>query len=78
MKLNYTILHISDLHKPQKSSYKNLCESLFVDSDHYEKDGIQKPEIIVVSGDLIEGLKIMMQSKLLKRLDRNIVMLLAF
>lgn len=57
MKLNYTILHISDLHKPQKSSYKNLCESLFVDSDHYEKDGIQKPEIIVVSGDLIEGSK---------------------
>lgn len=57
MKLNYTILHISDLHKPQNSSYKNLCESLFVDSDRYEKDGIKKPEIIVVSGDLIEGTK---------------------
>lgn len=55
MNKRYTILHISDLHKSPNTSYDNLFESLCVDCEHYMADGIEKPEIIVVSGDLVEG-----------------------
>lgn len=51
----YSILHISDLHKGKKSSYLNLFSSLKSDCEEYIKEDIVKPEIIVVSGDLIEG-----------------------
>lgn len=55
MNKRYTILHISDLHKSPNTCYDNLFESLCVDCEHYMADGIEKPEIIVVSGDLVEG-----------------------
>lgn len=55
MKREYTILHISDLHKPQDSNYEDLFESLCNDCEVYTSSGIMKPEIIVVSGDLVEG-----------------------
>ena len=51
----YSILHISDLHKGCKSNYLNLFSSLKSDCESYTMSGISKPEIIVVSGDLIEG-----------------------
>lgn len=54
---DFTILHISDLHKTDEDSYKDLFESLRKDSEIYEKEGIKKPEIIVVSGDIVEGAK---------------------
>lgn len=57
MKKEYTILHISDLHKEKCSDYENLFASLIADSEQYLTQGIQKPSIIVVSGDLVEGSK---------------------
>jgi len=55
MDKDYTILHISDLHKSEENSYDDLFESLRLDSESYEREGILKPEIIVVSGDIVEG-----------------------
>lgn len=53
----YSILHISDLHKKPDCNYDSLFMSLRIDCDNYTSMGIQKPSIIVVSGDLIEGSK---------------------
>ena len=53
----YSILHISDLHKPDGCDLANLFYSLQIDCEGYVNAGIQKPEIIVVSGDLVEGTK---------------------
>ena len=50
-----SILHISDLHKDKNDSYDDLISSLELDADNYEKAGIKRPEIIVVSGDIIKG-----------------------
>ena len=57
MRKQYTILHISDLHKPKNCNLKNLFYSLQTDCEAYSKDGISKPEIIVISGDIVEGSK---------------------
>lgn len=57
MKSSYTILHISDLHKEKSSDYDNLYASLCTDCEQYTSGGIEKPSIIVVSGDLVEGSK---------------------
>ena len=57
MTTNYSILHISDLHKPKEGNLDNLFCSLQQDCEVYVKEGIRKPEIIVVSGDLVEGSK---------------------
>lgn len=51
----FTILHISDLHKSEESSYKDLFESLRIDSEQYIKDGVEKPSLVVVSGDIVQG-----------------------
>jgi len=56
VKCSFTILHISDLHKPKDNNYKDLLASIQIDfNNNYSSKGISKPEIIVVSGDLIEG-----------------------
>ncbi len=55
---SYTILHISDIHKPNGADYNNLFTSLYNDCESYVNDKnnpIGNPSIIVVSGDLIEG-----------------------
>lgn len=57
MNSSYTILHISDLHKEKSSDYDNLYGSLCIDCEQYTSEGIGKPSIIVVSGDLVEGSK---------------------
>ena len=57
MKRQFTILHISDLHKPDNCNLDNLYYSLQKDCEHYTNDGLLKPEIIVVSGDIAEGTK---------------------
>lgn len=54
---HFSILHISDLHKSKNCNFDNLFYSLQKDCETYVKDGINKPEIIVISGDLIEGSK---------------------
>lgn len=51
----YSILHISDIHRGPNSDLNNLYESLVHDSTVYEREGIMKPSIIVVSGDIAEG-----------------------
>jgi Predicted phosphohydrolases len=50
-----SILHISDLHKNDTDDFDNLYQSMVDDCDRYVKQGILKPNIIVVSGDLIRG-----------------------
>lgn len=57
MRRKFTILHISDLHKPKNCNLDNLFYSLQSDCEGYMKEGILKPEIIVISGDLAEGTK---------------------
>lgn len=57
MDKHFSILHISDLHKPTNCNLDNLYYSLQKDCESYVKEGISKPEIIVISGDLIEGAK---------------------
>ena len=57
MEKHYSILHISDLHKPENCNLDNLFYSLKTDCAAYTANGISKPEIIVVSGDLVEGSK---------------------
>jgi len=57
MKKHYSILHISDLHKPENCNLNNLFYSLQRDCEAYTGEGICRPEIIVVSGDLVEGSK---------------------
>lgn len=50
-----SILHISDLHKNEGDDFKNLFQKMVDDCDRYVKHGVEKPNIIVVSGDLIRG-----------------------
>lgn len=57
MNKEYTILHISDLHKSDEDSYDDLFESMRKDSETYVQQGISLPEIVVVSGDIVEGAK---------------------
>ena len=56
-----TVLHLSDLHRDPKNRVKNnaLLISLTNDLDRYtlEQPAIQAPNVIVVSGDIIQGVK---------------------
>ena len=53
--MKYSILHISDLHKGKDSDLNNLFVSLERDCENYTHEGILKPSIIVVSGDVVNG-----------------------
>lgn len=53
--MEYTILHISDLHKGEGADLSNLFTSLVQDCERYTHDGIGKPSIIVISGDIVNG-----------------------
>lgn len=51
-----SILHISDFHKKTKDNYRNLLSSLKTDCNKYVREnGVPKPNVIVVSGDLVQG-----------------------
>ena len=50
-----SILHISDLHKKEAYDFDNLYDSMVDDSAVYATQGVMKPNVIVVSGDLIRG-----------------------
>ena len=55
--MNYSILHISDIHRGPGADLNNLFESLVSDTEAYILDGITKPSFVVVSGDIAEGAK---------------------
>lgn len=57
MKKIFSILHISDLHKDKSADYKYLLSSLESDRSKWKTEGIPMPEFIVVSGDLVQGVK---------------------
>ena len=50
-----SILHISDLHKPEGLSYETLFDSLCDDKERWKREDIVFPSYIVISGDLIQG-----------------------
>lgn len=54
-----SIAHISDLHRSQDNPVTNkaLWASLMNDMDSYTEAGIRKPDILVVSGDIVQGAK---------------------
>ena len=53
--MKYSILHVSDLHKGKDADLNNLFTSLERDCENYTQDGLLKPSIIVVSGDVVNG-----------------------
>jgi len=52
-----TIVHISDLHRSPDNPISNaaLLSSLLRDFDACEEEGISKPDILIVSGDIVQG-----------------------
>ena len=52
-----TLLHISDLHRTQGPRLDNhdLLSAIVSDAKRWEEEGISKPDLIVVSGDLVKG-----------------------
>lgn len=55
-----TLLHISDLHRTSEPRLKNdeLFAAIASDATRWESEGIPSPDLIVVSGDLIQGASI--------------------
>ena len=55
-----SILHISDLHRTSGPRLNNaeLLSALLSDAERWESDGITRPELIVVSGDVIQGVSL--------------------
>ena len=55
----HSILHISDLHRSASDPVGNseVISSLLSDSDRYvnQSPPVKKPDIVVVSGDVIQG-----------------------
>lgn len=54
---NLNIAHFSDLHRSSDNPISNvaLLNSLMHDMDIYTAQGISKPDILIVSGDLVQG-----------------------
>ncbi len=52
-----TIAHISDLHRSPDNPISNeaLLNSLLHDFDVYSAEGISKPDLLIVSGDIVQG-----------------------
>lgn len=52
-----TFLHISDLHRDTGSrlTTNSLLESLRLDRDRYVNEGVNSPDIAIVSGDIVYG-----------------------
>ena len=52
-----TLLHISDLHRTADPHLTNdeLLTAIISDTQRWQTDGIPSPDVIVVSGDLIQG-----------------------
>ncbi len=58
----FTLLHISDLHRAEAEPFSNdeIMSSLVADMERYPTDcpPIAKPDAIIVSGDLVQGLRV--------------------
>ena len=54
-----TILHISDLHRTSAPRLNNdeLLAAIFSDATRWEAEGIPWPDLIVLSGDVIQGVR---------------------
>ena len=52
-----TLLHISDLHRTSGPRLNNddLLSAIFSDAARWEAEGIPWPDLVVVSGDLIQA-----------------------
>lgn len=52
-----SIMHISDLHRSRDNPISNdaLITSLMRDMDTYTTEGVRKPDILIVSGDIVQG-----------------------
>jgi len=52
-----TLLHISDLHRTTAPRLGNdeLLTAIFSDAKRWEQEGIPRPDLIIVSGDLVQG-----------------------
>src|SRR5205823_5160066 len=60
--MKVSILHISDLHRDPDNPIRNdvLLDSLENDRRHYcaeETPSVRRPDLIIVSGDIIHGIK---------------------
>ena len=60
--MNLSILHISDLHRDPDNPIRNdvLLDSLEIDRRHYaseETAPVRSPDLIIVSGDIIQGIR---------------------
>src|SRR5688572_6928780 len=60
--MKISVLHISDLHRDPENPIRNdvLLDSLEVDRRHYtaeETPAVQAPDLIIVSGDIIQGIR---------------------
>ena len=55
-----TLLHISDLHRTSNPRLSNadLLAAIVSDATRWDLEGIPRPELIVVSGDLIQGVEL--------------------
>lgn len=59
--MKLSVLHISDLHRDPENPIRNdiLLDSLQNDRRHYtaeEKPAVQSPDVVIVSGDIIQGI----------------------
>jgi len=59
--MKLSVLHISDLHRDPTNPIRNdvLLDSLEIDRRHYtaeETPPVQSPDLIIVSGDIIQGI----------------------
>ena len=52
---NFSVLHISDLHRIKKENFDCLLSSLALEKREYERRGWPLPYVIVVSGDIVNG-----------------------
>ena len=55
MTTKFSILHISDLHRIKKENIECLMSSFEVEKTRYTKQGIPPVQLIVVSGDIVNG-----------------------
>jgi len=52
---NYSIIHISDLHRIKKENIECLISSFEVEKNRYANEGLPPVRLIVVSGDIVNG-----------------------
>ena len=53
-----TIIHISDIHRDKGNPISNeaLLAALLLDIEKYKDLGIEKPDLLLVSGDIVRGI----------------------